>query len=138
MPIPPYAPMHPFMVTLPPRTMLTTPDNSCSSAMPATVPQVLTQSAAQQSVPVTVSRREKHMPGHGVDADLDDHAEALAAVFDVATYSPSSGETPIAVGRTRTPRPHPKDQQFCRLVIFCSVICPAQSQLVAGEGFEPS
>lgn len=39
MPIPPYALIRPFMVTLPPRTTLTTPDNSCSSATPVTVPQ---------------------------------------------------------------------------------------------------
>jgi hypothetical protein len=47
MPIPPYAPTHPLMVTLPPRTMLTTPANSCSSATPVTTLQVLTQNAAQ-------------------------------------------------------------------------------------------
>lgn len=47
--IPPCAPMRPFMVTLPPRTVLTTPDNSCSSVTPAIVPQVLTQSAAQHT-----------------------------------------------------------------------------------------
>jgi hypothetical protein len=51
-PIPPYATRHPFLVMVPPCTMLTTPGKPCvSSATPATAPQVLTQNADQHSSP---------------------------------------------------------------------------------------